>query len=89
MDDGVIVESPTTDTDADGYMFYSLGVTRDGEVVAVQSHPDRLLPEARRRRFRHDRPHQPYPRVVERGAALPLYQPLQLFYPRNPEAASW
>ena len=34
MDDGVIVESPTTDTDADGYMFYSLGVTRDGEVVA-------------------------------------------------------
>lgn len=34
MDDGIIVESPVTDTDADGYMFYSLGVTRDGEVVA-------------------------------------------------------
>lgn len=27
MDDGIIVESPVTDTDADGYMFYSLGVT--------------------------------------------------------------
>ncbi|MCI9414505.1 MAG: phosphodiester glycosidase family protein [Clostridiales bacterium] len=34
MDDGAIVESPVTDTGTDGYMFYALGVTRDGEAVA-------------------------------------------------------
>lgn len=34
MDDGAIVESPVNDTDADGYMFYALGVTRSGETVA-------------------------------------------------------
>ncbi len=33
MDDGEILESPTTDKNADGYMFYSFGITRDGDVV--------------------------------------------------------
>ena len=33
MDNGEILESPVTDKDADGYMFYSLGITQDGDVV--------------------------------------------------------
>ena len=33
MDDGEILESPTDSKDAAGYMFYSFGITRDGEVV--------------------------------------------------------